>query len=99
MPALAPFTPGASSTLAVTTSSARVAITRKGSEQVLIYAPAANAAAFIVFGDDTVVATTAGVAIPPGFNKVFTVPEGATHVAAITGASTATLYFTCGDGQ
>jgi len=99
MPALAPFTPGASATLSATTSTGRVALTRKGSEQVLIFAPAANAAAFIKFGDATVTAAVTDIAIGPGFNRIFTVPKGATHVAGITGSSTATLYFTCGDGQ
>lgn len=99
MPSLAPFTPGASSTLSATTSTGRVALTRNGSDQVLIFAPAANAAAFIKFGDSTVVAAVTDIPIGPGFSRVFTVPKGATHVAGITGASTATLYFTCGDGQ
>lgn len=94
-----PFTPGASSTRAVTTSSANVALTRNGSEQVLIFAPAANAVAFIKFGDSNVTAAVTDIAIAPGFNRIFTIPPGATHVAAITAASTATLYFTCGDGQ
>lgn len=96
---LNPFTPGGSVTLPATTSSANVALPTLKGNQALIYAPAANAAAFIKFGDSTVAAATTDIAIPPGFNRIFTIPSGATHVAAITGASTATLYFTTGDGQ
>lgn len=99
MPALMPFTPTNSVTRAVTTSTANVALARKGANQVLIYAPAANAVAFIKFGDSTVTATTSDIAIAPGFNRIFTIPPDVTHVAAITAASTATLYFTNGDGQ
>jgi hypothetical protein len=92
-----PFTPGASATRAVTTSSASVALPGQGN-QVLIYS-AGSAASFIKFGTSTVTAAVTDIAIPSGFNRIFTIPPGATHVAAITGASTATLYFTRGDGQ
>lgn len=96
---LLPFTPGASATLSATASTSRVALARKGSKQVLIFAPAANATAFIKFGNSGVNATVSDIAIGPGFNRVLTVPDGATHVAGITAASTASLYFTCGDGE
>ena len=93
-----PFTPGASATRAVTTSSANVAIPGSGM-QVLIYS-AGSAVSFIKFGtSDAVTAAVTDIAIPSGFNRIFTIPPGTTHVAAITGASTATLYFTRGDGQ
>ena len=93
-----PFTPGGSATLAVTTSSARVALPTTGGMQVLIYS-AGTAASFIKFGDSTVTAAVTDIAIPSGFNRIFTIPPGVTHVAGITAASTATVYFTRGDGQ
>lgn len=95
---LNPFTPGGSSTLAATTSSAAVALAASQGAQVLIYS-AGTATTFIKFGDSTVTAAVTDIAIPSGFNRIFTIPPGATHVAGITGASTATVYFTRGDGQ
>lgn len=92
-----PFTPGASATRSVTTSTASVALPGQGN-QVLIFS-AGSATSFIKFGTSTVEAAVTDIAIPSGFNRIFTIPPGATHVAAITGASTATLYFTRGDGQ
>lgn len=96
---LNPFTPGASVSRAATTSSASVALPTTKGNQVLIFAPAANAVVFIKFGASDVTAAVTDIAIPPGFNRIFTIPPGVTHVAAITGASTGTVYFTCGDGQ
>lgn len=96
---LNPFTPGSSVSRAATTSSASVALPSTKGNQVLIFAPAANAVVFIKFGAADVAATTSDIAIPPGFNRIFTIPAGVTHVAAITAASTGTVYFTCGDGQ
>jgi hypothetical protein len=93
-----PFTPGGSATLAATTSSGRVALDTHGGMQVLIFS-AGTAVTFIKFGDSTVTAAVTDIAIPSGFNRIFTIPPGATHVAGITGASTATVYFTRGDGQ
>lgn len=93
-----PFTPGATVSLAVTTSTARIALPVTKGPQIRIASVAANAATFIRFGTVTVNAAVTDVPILPGTVEVFTVPPGATHVAAITGTSTATLYFTAGDG-
>lgn len=95
-----PFTPGASALLAVTDVTGSVALPAAGAMQVLIYSPAANDLLFIKFGSSTVVAAVTDIAIPPGFNRIFTIPPEATHVAAIAGSGdTGTLYFTRGDGQ
>lgn len=94
---LNPFTPGGSATLAVTSTTGRIALAASGN-QVLIYS-AGTAPAFIKFGTATVEAAVTDIAIPSGFNRIFTIPPGATHVAGITASSTATLYFTRGDGQ
>lgn len=96
-----PFTPSSTSvTLSVTDASARVPLAGVGQNQALIFSPAASDVAFVAFGDSTVVATTAGMAIPPGFNRVITIPPNATHIAGIAGATdTATIYLTLGDGN
>lgn len=97
---LNPFTPGGSSTLSATDTSSSVALDTHGGMQVLIFSPAASDTVFIKFGDSTVEATTADIAIGAGFNRVFTIPPGATHVAGICAATeTATLHITRGDGQ
>lgn len=94
-----PFTPGATVTLAVTTSTGNVALGVPLIEkQVRIASLAANAAAFIRFGSSTVTAAVTDVPILPGTVTIFSVGADVTHVAAITGASTATLYFTSGQG-
>lgn len=95
---LNPFTPGGSATLAVTSTTGRTALASTQGNQVLIYS-AGTAPAFIKFGDATVEAVVTDIAIPSGFNRIFTIPPGATHVAGITASSTATIYFTRGDGQ
>jgi hypothetical protein len=99
----APFTPGATATLAVTTATDRVALGAGAGNgvsdvQILVTSAASASLAFIVFGTSGVTATTAGTPILSGSAQTFTVPAPATHVAAITGASTATLYFTVGRG-
>ncbi len=96
---LVPFTPGASVSVSATTSTSSVALPSTKGNQVLIYAPAANAAAFIKFGASDVEAAVTDIPIPPGFNRIFTIPPGTTHVAGITASSTGTVYLTCGDGQ
>lgn len=96
---LLPFTPGATVTVAVTVASAATAMSKPDSRQVMITSAATSALAFIAFGDSTVAATVAASCpILAGTAQVFTVPAGATHIAAITGATTATLYVTSGDG-
>lgn len=97
MPALAPFTPAGTVSLAVTGATARVALPRPGANQIMVTSPAANAIAFIKFDQATVTAAVTDTPILPGTSQVFTVPLDASHVAAIGTAST-TLYFTVGEG-
>lgn len=94
-----PFTPGATVTLAVTTATARVAMTRGYSDQVMITAPAGGAMAFVRFGDSTVTAAITDTPIVPGTQAIFSIAPGTTHMAAITGATTQTLYATSGNGS
>lgn len=96
-----PFTPGASTLLEVTDTTANVALPAGGGMQVLIFAPAANDTVFIQFGtDNTVEAEVTDIAIPPGFNRIFTIPPNATYVAGIAASTeTGDVYITRGDGQ
>lgn len=66
--------------------------------QVRVY-NAGTVPVFIVFGREDAVATTGATPVAPGSTAIFTVPEGATHVAAITASGTATVYFTAGEGS
>lgn len=96
-----PFTPGASTMLEATATTGNVALPAGGGMQVLIFAPAANDTVFIKFGTSSAVeAEVTDIAIPAGFNRIFTVPANATHVAGICAATeTGDVYFTRGDGQ
>jgi hypothetical protein len=61
---------------------------------------AGSVAAFIKFGDSTVTtAATTGFPLVPGQQIRVRAQTGATHVAGITGSSTATVYFTSGIGS
>lgn len=95
-----PFTPMSAGTVSrtVSGSTASVALAKGGVNQtVLVQSPAANAIAFIEFGDSTVAAVAAtGTPILPGVILTFTVGAGVTHVAAI--GSAGTLYLTSGRG-
>jgi hypothetical protein len=88
--------------LAVTTSTARVALTAPataGGYQVRIY-NAGSATAFIRFGTVAIDAATAtSMPVPSGQTEVFTVASTVTHVAAITASGSATLYATTGYGE
>lgn len=93
------FTPLANTVnIAGTTSTANVALGAVGKTIRVKNLDATNAA-FINFGDSTITATTAaGIPIGPGEVAGFTRGPGVTHAAAITASSTATVYFTPGEG-
>ena len=103
---LYPFVPVPAGTknLAVTTTTARVAITALsgvGRMQARIY-NAGSVPVFVEVGDVTVVAVVAsGMPIAPGATELITVPDAAgvaRYVAGITASGTATLYITPGEG-
>lgn len=98
---LNPFTPGPTVTLAVTETSARVALPAGLSGQVMITSAPNSALAFIQFGDSTVTADEAtSTPILPTASYIFTIGPDVTHVAGICATGdTATLYFTRGHGQ
>lgn len=91
------FSPIATASLAVTTSTGRVALAADASS-VRLY-NAGTATAFVKFGDSSITAATTNMPIPAGVVETFRPPGGATHVAAITSSGTATLYVTSGEGQ
>lgn len=97
------FTPKSAGTVSIsaTTSSGSspVALARTGSNQVRVKNIDTTNVAFVNFGISTVTAaTTTGIPVGPGETCGFTLPAEATHAAAITAASTATVYFTPGNG-
>lgn len=95
-----PFTPASAGTVSRTVSGSTAAVALfKGSvnQTVMVTSPAANAIAFIEFGDSTVVSVAAtGTPVLPGAIMVFTVGPNVTHMAAI--GSSGTLYVTSGHG-
>lgn len=96
-----PFTPNLAGTVTATVAvtSAALALS-KGSipQQIFVQSLAANAVAFINFGNSTVTAATAtGTPILPGLRYTFTLGSDVTHVATI-GTAGNTLYFTSGQG-
>lgn len=94
-----PFTPSATVNVAATTTTANVALADSAVDQVLVTVPAGDAMAFVAFGDSTVTASAASsTPILPGAAYIFTVGP-VTHMAAITGAATATVYATIGQGE
>lgn len=100
---LQPFTPaGDTASRAVTTSSARVALTQKPGSSVELTVIVYNQGtidAFVAFGDSTVTATTASTPVPAGTSMVFSVPnQSAAYIAAITASGATTLKITSGSG-
>lgn len=96
------FTPGpaATKTLSANTTSSRVALHGVGNGATVRVTNNGGDVAFIEFGDSTVAATVAAsMPILPGSAEMFSVPGAFTHVAAITAAGTAPLYFTTGQGS
>lgn len=89
---------GSTKALAVTTTTGRVELGSTECDTLLI-TNEGTATAYVELGDATVVATTADLPILSG--GVMTISRSSatqTHVAAITGASTAALKFTSGYG-
>lgn len=94
MPAL--FSPISTVSLAVTTTTGRVATVGDAST-IRIY-NAGTATVFVKFGGSSVTAATTDMPIPAGVVETFRTGT-LTHVAAITASGTATLYVTSGEGQ
>lgn len=92
-----PFSPGPTVTLAVTTTTGRVALTGTGPSLEVQNAGAVTM--FVKLGSSSVTAAVTDYPILPGQSKVIGVDVSTqTHIAAITASSTATLYATTGQG-
>lgn len=87
-------------TVALTT--AAVKLPPGGGRNVML-ANRGSADIFFNFGDSSITvavptATAGGSPVPPGAIITCTPPEGATHIATISGTASQTLYVTTGDG-
>lgn len=91
--------PASTVNLAVTNASSRVQLAgAAGASKAVRVVNKGAQDVFIEFGSSTVVAATAtGMIVPANQTEVFEVGL-ATHMAAITAASTATVYATSGVG-
>lgn len=99
---LSSFTPNtaATVTVAATTTSGSTAVALVGGGRSITLTNAGPSTAFVEVGTSTQTAATA-TGMPLLAGEVFTItrPTAATHVIAITAASTATVYATTGDGD
>lgn len=96
-----PFQPqGSTVNISASNVSSNVALTGAGNGGTVRVFNAGTATIFLAFGTSSSVAatTTAGIPIPSGMREVYTLPPTITHAAAITASSTATVYFTTGQG-
>jgi hypothetical protein len=91
-----PFTPAANASISVTTTTGNAAIAGTGATLRLANVTAQEC--FVAVGGSTVAATTGGFSVPGNSQVFISIPNEATHVAAITGSSTATLRISRGDG-
>lgn len=91
-----PFTPAANASLSVTTSTGRVAVAGTGA--TLRLANVTSVECFVKVGDVTVEAATTDFSVPGNTQVLISIPNTATHVAAITAATTTTLRISRGDG-
>jgi hypothetical protein len=91
------FAPNTSDTAAIsaTTNSASAALTGSGNS-VRVFVTGTGQA-FIQFGDSNVTATTSKMPVAAAIES-FGLPDGVTHIAAITASGTATVYATRGKG-
>lgn len=91
------FNPNATATLAASTSSATIPFPSTGQNLYALVTNNGPSTAYAAVGNSSVVATPAGMPLPPGVPVP--VPQGfATNIAAITLAGTASITVTSGSG-
>lgn len=98
---------GNTSAISATTTSANVALSTTGGNfsQIAVY-NAGSVDVFVAFGTSSSIAAVVpssgspanGSVVPPGQIRGYTVSPDTSHVAAITGSSTATVYVEPGEG-
>lgn len=98
-----PFAPtGATLTLSATTTSgttSRTAIVPSAqAQQLRLAAPAGGAVVFVKVGNSAVTAAVTDMPLLPGTIEMFSIGPQDTHIAAITAASTQSVYVTPGQG-
>lgn len=89
----APTTP-----LAVSTSSARAAVTGKGTIVLIDNTLASNTDCYVKSGDVSVVAATTDTHIAAGEKAPYEIDPAHTHIAAITASGTTNLRIQRGEG-
>lgn len=92
------FTPGVTVSIAGTTTTARAAITGIGT--TIEIQNTGTTTIFVNLGNSTVTAAVTDYPVLGGQSKMITRgdPASYTHIAAITGTGTATVYVTAGEG-
>ncbi|MEQ8394994.1 hypothetical protein [Thalassobaculum sp.] len=86
------FVPGPNQNVTVSGTTARTATDFASDTTIVVLV--ATTVCHIVFGDETVTATTAGILMPAGMERMFKLPAGATRVAAIQASSGGVLGVT-----
>lgn len=99
-----PFAPNTGGTVVVaattTSGSTTVALVGNGAQVTISSLPTSGATAYCEMGTSTVTAAVAtGFPVFPGVVMTVARSSGVTHVACITSASTATIYYTTGEGS
>lgn len=87
--------------LAVTSASSRVAFNAGHNGSTCRLMNDGTDKIFVKFGDASVVADENDIPLPANWLDIFSVPDGATHCAAVSESSPGsnTLYITPGDGE
>lgn len=94
---MTPFSPGATTSLAVSTVSSRVALGSNGS--TLEVQNAGTTTIFVKLGTSSVDAAVTDYPIQSGQSKVISRDRNnQSHIAAVTASGSGTLYVTAGEG-
>lgn len=92
------YTPGQTVSITVAATSSRVKLIDTSSPTQVRVMNDGTATVWLAFGGSTVAATASGLPVPAGAVEVLTIPQEATHVAAIAAGSSGIVYFTVGMG-
>lgn len=96
MAGITPFSPSATVTLAATVATG--AVTLSGTGSVLEVQNASANTIFVKVGTSAVTAAITDYPVLGGMSKLIGIGDSVTTAAAITGTSTATVYFSRGEG-
>jgi hypothetical protein len=93
-----PFKVNASARQATSTTATRVALGNGPIVRLLNESVTAAEILYIKFGDGSVVATNADIAMPAGAIETFKRPEGATHMSLLAATGTPAANYQVGEG-